>query len=232
MVTGSIHLGPGGTGLKCQLVYHRCTVSGSAQRERDHDPDRTGPSRQGAAVTAGTSTRVSMTHPYRKEKAGSPCPLWSGSSRLERLPWQFSMSSADTITVTLTATPQSYPSPGGCTGHSCTRTFVWRNAHRALRECRSAADKQGDPGDGQRRGRFHNLWIGKGGDNQQVSSQYIYTFTAQGRPVNMDACRDAEKHADLRLCDQFRKRSGWIAPSVPPAAVFFRGRRDKFGIIR
>lgn len=96
---------------------------------------------------------------------------------------QFSLSSADTITVKLTATPQSYPYPPGVVRSSpvsepsfdITLTGPSGNAavQQTTKEIRGTVSVGADS---------TIYGSGKAGEYQQVSTQYIYTFTAQGRP--------------------------------------------------
>jgi hypothetical protein len=95
---------------------------------------------------------------------------------------QFSMTTSGTVTVTLTATPQSYPSPGTMRGISArepafdvslTGPYGNTAVQQIKKEIRGTVSVGADP-----------LIYGTGntGEYQQVSTQYVYTYTAQGGP--------------------------------------------------
>ena len=94
---------------------------------------------------------------------------------------QFSMSSSDTITVRLTATPQGYPSPGTVRDYpvrepafDVTLAGPYGNVavQQVKKEISGTVSVGADP-----------LIYGMGntGEYQQVSTQYAYTYTTQGR---------------------------------------------------
>ena len=95
---------------------------------------------------------------------------------------QFSMNSADTITVKLTATPQSYPSPYTGQGSlmrepSFAVSLTGPSGNVAVQQ--TNREIHGTVSVGTDSGMYGS---GKAGEYQQLSTQYIYTFTAQGRP--------------------------------------------------
>jgi hypothetical protein len=94
---------------------------------------------------------------------------------------QFSMSSPDTITVRLTATPQGYPSPGTVRNYpvrepafDVTLAGPYGNVavQQVKKEITGTVSVGADP---------LIYGIGNAGEYQQVSTQYVYTYTAQGR---------------------------------------------------
>jgi len=95
---------------------------------------------------------------------------------------QFSMSSSDPITVKLTATPQSYSTPAAAQGSlvrepSFDVTLTGPSGNAAVQQTNK--EIRGSVSVGMDSVIYGS---GKSGEYQQVSSQYIYTFTAQGRP--------------------------------------------------